>query len=252
MTVILSILSAKGGVGKTTACANLAAALVQMGKSVIAIDGNITTPNLGMHLGVPLYPVTLHDVLSGRATLSQATYIHPSGVKVIPASLSVSAVRSSHAEKLHRTLRSLFDRKGFILIDGAAGLGKEARASMYASDGVIVVTNPELPAVTDAFKAIKLAERKGTRIAGVIVNRVAGKRYEMRLPEVQEMLGYDILGVIPEDSAVPESISSRMPVVQFKPRSKAAVGFKRAAAALLGEKYEYKPGIFEQLFGWLR
>ena len=252
MTVILSILSAKGGVGKTTTCTNLAAALVQRGKSVIAIDGNITTPNLGIHLGVPLYPTTLHDVLSGRASLSQATYIHPSGIKVIPASLSVNAVRSSHAEKLHRVLRGLFDRKGFILIDGAAGLGKEARASMYASDGVIIVTNPEIAAVTDAFKAIKLAERKGIRIEGVIINRVSGKKYEMKIEDIKDMLGCDILGIVPEDSAVPESISSKMPVVQYKPRSKASIGFKKAAAALLGEKYDYTPGIFEQLFSWLR
>ncbi|MFQ6009616.1 MAG: cell division ATPase MinD [Candidatus Aenigmatarchaeota archaeon] len=252
MTCILSLVSGKGGAGKTTTCTNLAASLVNSGKSVIALDGNVTTPNLGLHLGVPLYPITLHDVLKGRASISEAMYVHPSGIKVIPASLSASAIRKIHSERLQKVLRGLFNRKGYILIDGAAGLGKEARAAMYASDGVIIVTNPEIAAVADALKAIKLAERRRTPVVGVVVNRVTKKKYEMKMDEIAKMLEYPILSVVPEDPAVPESILRRMPVVQFKPRAKASIGFKKAAASLLGEKYEYRPGLVEQLLGWLR
>ena len=252
MTVILSILSAKGGVGKTTTTTNLAASLVKRGKSVIALDGNITTPNLGLHLGVPLYPITLHDVLKGRASISEAMFVHPSGIKVVPASLSASAIRRIHSERLHKALRGLFNRRGYILIDGAAGLGKEARAAMYSSDGVIIVTNPEIAAVADALKAIRLAERRGVSIVGVVVNRVSGKKYEMKINDISEMLEYPIIGVIPEDPAVPESIANRMPVVHYRPRSKSSIQFRKTAASLLGEEFDYSPGIIEQLLGWLR
>ena len=252
MTVILSILSAKGGVGKTTTTTNLAASLVKRGKSVIALDGNITTPNLGLHLGVPLFPVTLHDVLRGRASIGEAMYVHPSGIKVVPASLSASAIRKIHSDRFQKALRGLFNRRGYILIDGAAGLGKEARAAMYASDGVIIVTNPEITAVADALKAIKLAERRGVHVVGVVVNRVAKKKYEMKIGEIAQMLECPIIGIIPEDSAVPESIAKRMPVVHYRPRARASIGFKKTAASLLGEKFDYRPGLIEQLFGWFR
>ena len=69
MTRIIACASGKGGVGKTTFVANLGVALAELGKDVIAVDTNLTTPNLGLHLGVPLYPTTLHDVLKGKASM---------------------------------------------------------------------------------------------------------------------------------------------------------------------------------------
>ena len=67
MTRIISIVAGKGGVGKTFLTSNLAIALTELGKDVIAIDSNLTTPNLGIHLGIPLYPVTLQDVIKTKA-----------------------------------------------------------------------------------------------------------------------------------------------------------------------------------------
>ena len=72
MTRIISILSGKGGVGKTTVASNLGAALVKKGKDTIILDGNVTTPNLSLHLGIPLYPVTLHDFLNKKAQIESA------------------------------------------------------------------------------------------------------------------------------------------------------------------------------------
>ncbi|MBS3051549.1 MAG: P-loop NTPase, partial [Candidatus Aenigmarchaeota archaeon] len=72
MTRIIAVVSGKGGVGKTTMVANIGTALSKLGKNVIILDANLTTPSLGMHLGVPLYPVTLHDVLKGRANIKDA------------------------------------------------------------------------------------------------------------------------------------------------------------------------------------
>ena len=65
-TRFIGCLAAKGGVGKTTSSINLSAALGHFGKSVILVDGNLTTPNVGIYLGVPIAPVTLHDVLRGK------------------------------------------------------------------------------------------------------------------------------------------------------------------------------------------
>ena len=87
---IISVASGKGGAGKTTFVCNLSAALSKLGKSVVAVDANLTTPNLGVHLGVPLYPITLQDVLSGEAKLKESIYSHKSGVKIIPADMTIT------------------------------------------------------------------------------------------------------------------------------------------------------------------
>jgi len=252
MPRIVSILSAKGGTGKTTTSINLAAALAQHGQHVIVVDGNLTTPNVSVHLGIPLYPVTLHDVLRGNAGIKQAVYSHASGIEVVPASLSVEDLDGIDADDLHSSLESLFTEKGIIIVDGAAGIGKEARAAVELADEIIIVTNPDMPAVMDALKITKLAQRRGTQVSGVIVNRFRGKKYEMPLDDITEMLGVPILGVIHEDSNVPKSIASKTPLVLYKPWSRAAREFSKVAAALLGEpEMVPKKTILESLLGWL-
>ena len=90
MTRIITVASGKGGVGKTTLVSNLATALANFKKSVIAVDGNLTTPNLGLHLGIPLYPVTLQDVLNGHSSLNEALYYHPAGFTVLAGLVGVA------------------------------------------------------------------------------------------------------------------------------------------------------------------
>src|SRR3989338_10734519 len=101
MAKLITITSGKGGVGKTTTAINLGAALNAFGKEVIILDANLTTPNIGLHLGAPLVPVSLNHVLSGKAKIVDAIYEHESGTKVIPSSLSVrdlKGIRDSGAK----------------------------------------------------------------------------------------------------------------------------------------------------------
>lgn len=84
MTRVIVCTSGKGGVGKTSLVSNLAVALTELRQNVIAIDANLTTPNLGLHLGMHLAPRTLHDVLKGETQLNNAIYPHPLGFKILP------------------------------------------------------------------------------------------------------------------------------------------------------------------------
>src|SRR3989338_8055195 len=93
MTRVITITSGKGGVGKTTSAINIGAALNYLGKDVIVVDANLTTPNIGLHLGAPIVPVSLNHVLSGKAKISDALYEHESGLKIIPSSLSIKELR---------------------------------------------------------------------------------------------------------------------------------------------------------------
>jgi septum site-determining protein MinD len=253
MTRIISVLSGKGGVGKTTLVSNLGAALVKKGKNIIILDGNVTTPNLSLHLGIPFYPVTLHDVLNKKAPIEAAIYHHESGLRIIPASLSYEAVKDVDMERFQAVLMKLLGKADIVIVDAAAGLGKEALAAINVADELIVVTNPDLPAVTDALKTIKIAEEKGTKILGVVVNRVRGLRHELSLNEIKSILEVPIIAAVPEDLAVPRSIAKRIPVVHHKPNSKASLEFHRLAARIIGEPWmavKQKSWI-ERLFFWL-
>jgi septum site-determining protein MinD len=245
-------LSGKGGVGKTTLVSNLGAALIKKGKDVIILDANVTTPNLSLHLGIPFYPITLHDVLEEKHPIDSAVYHHPSGLKIIPASLNVDSVKNTNLEKFEKILLNLLGRADIILIDSAPGLCKEAMVAMNISDEIIVVTNPELPAITDALRTIKIAEEEGVNVLGVVVNRVKGHKHEISLSEIKSMLGVPIIEVIPEDINVPISISKMKPVVYYKPKSKASKRFHRIASKILGEPVtKIKESWIDRLLFWL-
>ena len=100
MTKLITITSGKGGVGKTTTAVNLGAALNAFGNDVIIVDGNLTTPNVGLHLGAPMVPINLNHVLSGKAKVADAIYEHDSGTKIVPSSLSVKELRKINHSKL--------------------------------------------------------------------------------------------------------------------------------------------------------
>jgi septum site-determining protein MinD len=229
--------SGKGGVGKTTLTSNLAAALTDFGQKVIVMDGNLTTPNLGLHLGMHLPKHNLHEVLKSESRLKDAIYPHSYGFQVIPASLGLNDLKGVDVTRLPEVTFSLLGRSDYVLIDSAAGLGKEALSALSAGDETIIVTNPNLPAVTDALKMVKLAEKTEINVLGVVVNRISGEGHEMTTDQIEDLLGIPVIGEVPEDKSIPESIGEKQPVVGYKPESPAAIEIKKLAARLTGREY---------------
>ncbi len=247
MGKVITVISGKGGVGKTISAINLAASLNKMNKNVVLVDCNFTTPNTALHLGSPIVPVTLNQVLNGKKRIYDAIYQHYSGLKIIASSISLKALKDINPSSLPKAIRDLRKISDLIVLDGAAGLGKEALMALENADDIIVVTNPEMPAVTDALKTIKMAEQMKKNVLGVIVTRVRKDGREMKLADISNLLEKPILGIIPEDNSVRESVMIRDAVVNTRPMSKSARSYKRIAAKLVGEKTE-EPGFFERLF----
>lgn len=254
MTRIISVIGGKGGIGKTTLVSNLSSSLSSMGYKVIAVDGNLTTPNLSLHLGYQLSPKTIHDVLRGTAGLSEAIYPHPMGFSFIPASMSIDDLRGVDIGKFAETVSGLNGKADFVIIDSAAGLGREAISSVQAADEILLITNPEIPAVADTLKTAKLAKDFGKPIIGVVVNKHSGKWHQMTSGEVEDTVGHRVISEIPEDISVKRGIKMKTPAVELYPKSPASLAFKHLAHTLVGKEFEYprqRGNFIERLAAWI-
>jgi len=255
MTEYIGILSGKGGVGKTSTSINMGAALNYFGKDTTVIDANLSTPNVGLYLGVPVVPINLHHALRKQHHITEAVYLHPAGPKIVPAGISIDELMNANPDRLKPTLKGLKGTTDIVIIDGAAGLGREAYATLEASDKVIVVTNPEIPAITDALKTIKLAETFGKEVLGVVLARTKPNNLDVSLNNVQTMLEKPVLGIIPEDRSMRESLIKKDAVIYTHPESSAAIGYKKLAANILGRPYEpeiRKTSFMRRVLGLLR
>ncbi len=246
MTKFVGIVSGKGGVAKTSSTLALGAALHQFGREVVVVDGNLSTPNLGLHLGIMSVPINLHDVLKGRYSITEAVYRHSSGLKIVPAGLSLRDLSGVNPHKLKEVLPGLRGLADLVIVDGAAGLGNENLAVLEAVDDVLVVSHPEIPSLTDALKTIKISESLGKRVKGVILTKT-GNSLDLSVDAVERLLETEVIAVIPDDKAMRESLVKKNAVVFSHPKSKSAIAYKKLAAELIGLRYNEKRGFIDWL-----
>lgn len=252
MKKVIVITSGKGGVGKTTTAINLAAAMNHFGKDVLIVDGNLSTPNIGIHLNSPEVPISLNHVLLKKAGLDEATYEHESGIKIVPSSLSIKELKKIKPKKIKDFKNDFKKSSDIVIFDSAAGLGEEAISVIEMADELIIVTNPEIPAITDALKTIKLAESFNKKVLGTIISRVKKDEIEMQPETVKDMLEVPVLGMVPEDITVKKSLNAKDAVVHTHPKSRASRAYKEIAAKLLEIEYDSKidrPSFWLRLFG---
>jgi septum site-determining protein MinD len=100
-----TIASGKGGTGKTTVTVNLGTSLAQLGKETFILDADIGMANLGLVLGLESVPVTLHEVLAGKASVDDAIYEGPNGLKVVPSGISLQGFQNADPEKMKDVMR---------------------------------------------------------------------------------------------------------------------------------------------------
>lgn len=254
MSRIIVITSGKGGVGKTTTSINLAAAMRYFGRDVLVIDGNLSTPNVGLHLNSPEVPINLNHVIRGKAEPFEAVYEHESGVKIMPASLSIEELKKTDPSKLKELKKDFKKLADTIIVDSSAGLGHEASSAIELADDLIIVTNPEMPAIADALKTIKLAEKMKKSVLGVIVTRVQKDTIELPADVVKEMLEVPILGMVPEDLAIKRSIRNKDIAVNSEGKSSAARAYKEIAAKILNVPYDSnkdRENLLDKFSRWL-
>ncbi|KXK12169.1 MAG: septum site-determining protein MinD [Chloroflexi bacterium OLB14] len=237
---VITLTSGKGGVGKTTAVANLATALAMDGKRVVCMDGDIGLRNLDVVMGLEnriVYDIV--DVIEGRCKLKQAMIRDKKlpEMYLIPAAQTrdKNAVSPSDMMRICNDLKPDFD---FVIIDSPAGIERGFRNAIAPADKVLVVTNPEVSAVRDADRVVGIleAEEKGSPL--LILNRLNPtlvKNNDMLSAEdVLDLLGIQLLGIVPEDENVVIGSNKGAPVVTDA-KSRAGQAFRNIAKRLQGQ-----------------
>jgi septum site-determining protein MinD len=237
---VYAIASGKGGVGKTTTTVNLGTALAGAGNQVVVVDADIGMANLAGFVSLGGAATTLHDVLADEATIDDALYRLADGISAIPSGTDLASYAAAETEGLADVVDRLRDRFDYVLLDVGAGVSHETVLPLGVADGVVLVSTPDPAALQDAQKTIELTERTKGTVVGLVLTRVRPDG-EPSPDAIADRLGLDLLATIPEDDAVRSSIREGTPVVVHAPHGEAAVGYKRLAARLLGDRPSQRP-----------
>lgn len=237
---VIVVTSGKGGVGKTTTTANLAAALARMGNKVVAVDGDIGLRNLDVIMGLENRIVyTLIDAIEGNCRLNQ-TLIRDKRIEnlfMIPTAQSKTkdAIDADQMKTACDELRESFD---YVLVDSPAGIEAGFRNSAAGADEALVITTPEVSAVRDADRIIGLLESMGKAPIRLIVNRIRPhmvKRGDMiGVSDILDILAVDLIGMVPDDESVVTSSNKGEPLT-LAGDSPAASAFSNIAARIAGD-----------------
>jgi len=241
---VIAVTSGKGGVGKTNVTANLGIAMAQAGKRVLIIDTDLGLANADVVLGVtPQF--SLAQVLRGEKGVDEIVVEGPAGVKLIAGGSGFQELINLNNPRLSRFLTSLEameEMADVILLDTGAGLSKNVLSFVLAADEVIVVTNPEPTALTDAYVTIKAIVKKSPAARPkLLINRVGDEdefhAAQSRLVKVcQRFLGLrlDVLGYILDDPNVPRAVKNQKPFLLAYPTTPASRCLKRLVDRLIG------------------
>lgn len=225
MSEVIVITSGKGGVGKTTATANIGTGLARLNKKVVMVDTDIGLRNLDVVMGLENRIIyNLVDVIEGNCRRKQALIRDKrySNLYLLPSAQTrdKSAVTPEQMKKLTDDLREYFD---YILLDCPAGIEQGFRNAIAGADRAIVVTTPEVSAIRDADRIIGLLESAGLRRPELLINRLRIDMIRrgdmMSVDDVVEILGVNLLGAVPDDESVVISTNQGEPLAGEESRS---------------------------------
>ncbi|WML24780.1 MinD/ParA family protein [Neobacillus sp. OS1-33] len=235
-TKVVSITSGKGGVGKSNFAINFALALVEAGQKVVLIDLDIGMANLEILLGMNVKD-HLIDMVRHKKNIWDVLEKGPNGLELISGGSGFEEILdlSEHdTNYLFTELGRLDGYADIILFDTGAGLSKESQRCHLAADEIILVTTPEPTAITDAYSVVKILNHQDSNLqVRLVVNRVQNSQdgiaiaNRVRLVTKQFLAKeIDVLGFLPNDSIVFQSVLEQSPFYLKYPKSQPAKWMK--------------------------
>lgn len=242
---VVVVTSGKGGVGKTTASANIGTGLARLGYSVVLIDTDIGLRNLDILMGLENRIVyNLIDVVEGRCKLAQALVKDKRlpNLSLLPAAQTRDKSALSE-EQMASLIGELRTRADFVLVDSPAGIEQGFMNAVVAADEAIVVCNPEMSSIRDADRIIGLLETKeNVGTYKLIINRVRPGMMKsndmMDIDDVLDILNVKLLGMVPEDPDIIISTNRGEPIVTVD-QSMAGQAYRNIARRVAGEEVPF-------------
>lgn len=244
MPKTIGLIAIKGGVGKTTISASLAADLANnLNKKVLLIDANYSAPNLGLHMDIIEPDKTIHEVLANKSKIKNAIH-HRYGVDVIPG--SYIADYSFNPLKLKHKIKKIKNNYDYVILDSSPSLNAEVLSTILASDHLFVVTTPDYPTLSCSIKAARLAKQRGRPISGIIINKVRDPKYELTLKEIESAIEIPVIAKLPDDKHAIRSAFLRVPIPVYNKKSNFSKEINAFSRAITGEKE--KRSLLNMLF----
>ena len=241
--VSFSIVSGKGGVGKTNLALNLGYALYKGGHPVMLMDCDLGLANLDVLLG--LTPdKTLQDMLSPDTRADEVVVgIEEGGFDFLPSASGVPELIDLDEDlqgMLFDKLNAIIGKYHFLLLDIGAGISRTVLRFASMTQERLVVITPEPTSLTDGYAMIKvLHSEHGVTNFHVVVNMAAshdeGKRSFERLHAAcDRFLGLDIrhAGTVRDDPMVSKAVIRQTPLLKLAPKSKAGMDILQLAVKL--------------------
>lgn len=235
---VIAVLSGKGGTGKTSVCAGIAAALAQDGKQVLCIDCDVGLRNLDISLGMSdCGTLSFLDMLRGSYEFSRIPR-HPKypGLAFLtaPVNVQADAIDAEAFSTLLLDARRCFD---YIFLDAPAGLETGFRLCAASADRYILVTGAAPAAVRDAARVGEVLEIMGRTDVRLVVNRVDKGLFsglKLTVDDIMDAAGLPLLGIVPEDANVVLAAACGEALLSYKKRTPAGTGYRNIAKRIQG------------------
>jgi flagellar biosynthesis protein FlhG len=231
-TLSISVMSGKGGVGKTSLALNLGYALYGIGRSLMIMDCDLGLANLDVMLGISPEK-NLQDLLNPDIAADNVLFRLENGFDLLPAASGVPELveldedmRAHLLQKLNR----LFMNYNYLVLDLGAGISSPVLSFAAMSRMRIVVLTPEPTSLTDGYALIKvLSTRNGIKDFLLVINQIdtpdeARQTFSRISNASEKFLGIKptLLGYVRHDPMVHESVRRQVPLLKMAPRAKAS------------------------------
>jgi len=247
---IITIMSPKGGAGKTMTTANVALQLAMWGDPgrVVIVDADLQFGDVCIAMQID----PIHTIVEAAADLDQLDdellesllSTHESGLRVLAAPLEPSLADKVSTQVVVRVLGMLKRMFDYVVIDTAPFLDEPVLSILERSDDVLLVVEMDLPSVKNAKLALdtlKLLKFPLGKIK-LVLNRMNSKA-RLDVGELERSLELEVQAAVSSDKLVPRAVNEGEPVVSLYPRSRVAKDLRGVARLVVDE--ESTPEIAE-------
>lgn len=244
-TKVISIVSGKGGVGKSNFSINFAIALRQAGKRVVLIDLDIGMANVDILMGLSTR-YNIVDMIENQLSIWDIIEKGPGDVSFISGGSGFTELFKLNERKFNRFVEQLEKLQGefdYVIFDMGAGVSENSLQFILSSNESIVVTTPEPTSITDAYAMLKYLHNLNSDLhCNILVNRTESKKEGIKTGEnfqrvARRFLDKEVtfLGYLPNDKTVLKAVKRQVPFLILEPKGQISKNLQEVVKRYLGE-----------------